>query len=100
MFQFNKNELTTLAPALGRIGFLRFGVLPLLLSFTVLAGCNSSKIPCPKIGGKQKFALFRKKADPAKPNEAGFGQSQLVGYDKNGLMKKKSYKSLKKKPRR
>lgn len=66
----------------------------------LLIGCNSGKIPCPKIGGKQKFALFRKKADPTIPNQEGFGQSKLTAYDKNGLMKKKNYKNLKQKPKR
>ncbi|PSR54396.1 hypothetical protein AHMF7605_13195 [Adhaeribacter arboris] len=66
----------------------------------IFSGCHSSKIPCPEIGGGHKFSIFRKKADADNPGQEGFGQSKLVGYDKNGLMKKKSYKSLKQKPKR
>ncbi len=77
----------------------RLFVLAMLLA-GILAGCHSSGIPCPKIGGKRGFALFKKKADPTQPNEAGFGQSQRTNYGKDGLMKKKAYKSPKPKPRR
>ncbi|MDQ3290389.1 MAG: hypothetical protein M3Q05_03765 [Bacteroidota bacterium] len=70
-----------------------------LLAFVlvILSGCSSGTIPCPKIGGGQGFSLFRKKADAG---QEGFGQSKKVGYDKNGLMKKKGYKSPKQKPKR
>lgn len=72
----------------------------ILISCVLLASCNSGKIPCPKIGNKRGLALFKKKADPTVPNQEGFGQSKPVGYNKNGLMKKKSYKNLKQKPKR
>lgn len=81
------------------VNLIRSFSLGLLCVFFV-AGCNSSKVPCPEIGGKPKFAMFHKKADPTKPNEEGFGQSKPMEYTKNGLMKKKSYKSLKYKPKR
>ncbi len=76
-----------------------FGLF-LILSSTLLCSCNSGKIPCPKVENKQKVALFRKKADPTIPNQEGFGQSKPTEYNKNGLMKKKSYKNLKQKPKR
>lgn len=78
-------------------------IMPLsmfLICLWVAVGCTSSgKVPCPEIGGKPKFAMFHKKPDPTKPNEEGFGQSKRTEYNKNGLMKKKSYKSLKYKPK-
>ncbi|QNF31728.1 hypothetical protein HUW51_02950 [Adhaeribacter swui] len=89
-------------PVLFRNGITSIGVfLPVLLIYLVLlTSCNSGKIPCPKIGNKRGLAFFKKKADPTIPNQEGFGQSKPTSYDKNGLMKKKSYKSLKQKPKR
>ncbi|QMU30202.1 hypothetical protein [Adhaeribacter radiodurans] len=80
--------------------YSRIFIFLFLFSFVILSGCNSGKIPCPEPGGGRKFTIFRKKADTANPGQEGFGQSKLVGYDKNGLMKKKSYKGLKQKPKR
>ena len=74
--------------------------ITIIICSVILLGCNSGKIPCPKIGNKKGLAFFKKKADPTIPNQERFGQSKPMGYDKNGLMKKKSYKSLKQKPKR
>ena len=100
MFEFIKSAFVDGLVVVRNLGFSRSVVWFLAIYAYGLTSCNSGKMPCPSVGGKPKFALFRKKADPAKPNEAGFGQTQSVGYHKNGLIKKKSYKSLKHKPKR
>lgn len=100
MFEFINHKFAEGLVGISIIRFSRIGVWFLVISTFGLIGCTNGKIPCPSVGGKQKFALFRKKADPAKPNEAGFGQTQSVDYHKNGLVKKKNYKSLKHKPKR
>ena len=69
-----------------------------ILVLVVFSSCKSGKIPCPDFGSKNKFSLFRKKADPSKTREAAMGEK--VNYDKNGLLKKKNYKSLRNKPKR
>ncbi|WP_147275705.1 hypothetical protein [Adhaeribacter pallidiroseus] len=82
------------------INYISASLAIIIICSIILTGCNRSKIPCPKIGNKRGLAIFKKKADPTIPNQEGFGQSKPVGYDKNGLMKKKSYKNLKQKPKR
>jgi hypothetical protein len=82
------------------INYVSASLVIIIFCLVILPGCNSGKIPCPKIGNKRGLAFFKKKADPTIPNQEGFGQSKSVGYDKNGLMKKKKYNNLKHKPKR
>lgn len=69
-----------------------------IIIVVLFTSCKSGKIPCPDIGSKNKFSLFKKKADPAKPKEAAMGGR--ADFDKNGLLKKKKYKSLRNKSKR
>jgi hypothetical protein len=69
----------------------------LLVVMLLLAGCRDGRIPCPDIGGKRAFSLFKKKA-PTQAKEMPLGQD--VAFRKNGLIKKKNYKYLRNKPNR